>query len=291
MIRVLIVDDHAVVRAGLRRLLDAEEDIETVGEAPNADRAVFEALDAHPDVVLMDLVMPEKGASRACPLFSRRCRRPGCSFSPCRTIPAASAQPSRRARAGTSSRKPPTPRSSPRSARSRQASGTSIRRSARSSWQRSPRIAGAPSRIRCPSASGDPPAPRIRPHEPGDREAAVHLRSHGGDAPSAHHAEARPLEPCRARPLRARRGPARVGLTRRAAVAAPLSSPREVGAFAIRDLRLPDHPVTGCVDGARCAAASASRPKTANARITSPMPVKSSATPTTMPNTASRSAM
>ena len=45
MIRVLIVDDHAVVRSGLRRLLDAEADIETVGEAPNADRAVFEAIE------------------------------------------------------------------------------------------------------------------------------------------------------------------------------------------------------------------------------------------------------
>ena len=67
MIRVLIVDDHAVVRAGLRRLLDAEEDIETVGEAPNADRAVFEALDGHPDVVLMDLVMPEKGGIEGMP--------------------------------------------------------------------------------------------------------------------------------------------------------------------------------------------------------------------------------
>ena len=67
MIRVLIVDDHAVVRAGLRRLLDAEEDIETVGEAPNADRAVFEGLDAHPDVVLMDLVMPEKGGIEGMP--------------------------------------------------------------------------------------------------------------------------------------------------------------------------------------------------------------------------------
>jgi two-component system, NarL family, response regulator NreC len=59
-IRVLVVDDHAVVRAGLRRVLDAEEDIETVGEAANVDRAVFEALEAHPDVVLMDVVMPGK---------------------------------------------------------------------------------------------------------------------------------------------------------------------------------------------------------------------------------------
>jgi two-component system, NarL family, response regulator NreC len=59
-IRVLVVDDHAVVRAGLRRVLDAEADIETVGEAPNVDRAVFEALEAQPDVVLMDVVMPGK---------------------------------------------------------------------------------------------------------------------------------------------------------------------------------------------------------------------------------------
>ncbi len=59
-IRVLVVDDHAVVRAGLRRVLDAEPDIETVGEAPNAERAVFEALETKPDVVLMDVVMPDK---------------------------------------------------------------------------------------------------------------------------------------------------------------------------------------------------------------------------------------
>ncbi len=59
-IRVLVVDDHAVVRAGLRRVLDAEEDIETVGEAATAERAVFEALEAKPDVVLMDVVMPGK---------------------------------------------------------------------------------------------------------------------------------------------------------------------------------------------------------------------------------------
>ena len=60
-IRVLVVDDHAVVRSGLRRLLDAEPDIETVGEAPTAERAVFEAIEQRPDVVLLDLVMPGKG--------------------------------------------------------------------------------------------------------------------------------------------------------------------------------------------------------------------------------------
>ena len=59
-IRVLVVDDHAVVRAGLRRILDAEDDVETVGEAPDGERAVFEAMQLQPDVVLMDVVMPGK---------------------------------------------------------------------------------------------------------------------------------------------------------------------------------------------------------------------------------------
>jgi len=67
MIRVLVVDDHAVVRSGLRRLLDAEPDIETVGEAPNADRAVFEAMEQRPDVVLMDVVMPGTGGIEGTP--------------------------------------------------------------------------------------------------------------------------------------------------------------------------------------------------------------------------------
>jgi two-component system, NarL family, response regulator NreC len=57
-IRVLIVDDHAVVRSGLRRVLDAESDIETVGEAATAERAVFEAIENKPDVVLLDVMMP-----------------------------------------------------------------------------------------------------------------------------------------------------------------------------------------------------------------------------------------
>jgi two-component system, NarL family, response regulator NreC len=66
-IRVLVVDDHAVVRAGLRRVLDAEADIETVGEAANADRAVFEAMEHKPDVVLMDVMMPGKSGIEGMP--------------------------------------------------------------------------------------------------------------------------------------------------------------------------------------------------------------------------------
>ena len=66
-IRVLVVDDHAVVRSGLRRVLDAEDDIETVGEAPSAERAVFEALEQRPDVVLMDVVMPGKSGIEGMP--------------------------------------------------------------------------------------------------------------------------------------------------------------------------------------------------------------------------------
>jgi two-component system, NarL family, response regulator NreC len=59
-VRVLIVDDHAVVRAGLRLLLDAEEDLEPVGEAGSARDAVFQNRSLKPDVILLDVVMPDQ---------------------------------------------------------------------------------------------------------------------------------------------------------------------------------------------------------------------------------------
>jgi two-component system, NarL family, response regulator LiaR len=57
-IRVLLADDHAIVRKGLRALLVTEPDLEVVAEAENGEQAVAEARRLCPDVVLMDLVMP-----------------------------------------------------------------------------------------------------------------------------------------------------------------------------------------------------------------------------------------
>ena len=59
MIRVVLADDQALVRAGFRMLLDAETDIEVVGEAANGAEAVEIAASTRPDVVLMDIRMPE----------------------------------------------------------------------------------------------------------------------------------------------------------------------------------------------------------------------------------------
>jgi len=67
-IRVLIVDDHAVVRSGLHLLLDAEDDIEVVGEAGDVRTAVFEARERKPNVILMDVVMPEQSGIEGVPL-------------------------------------------------------------------------------------------------------------------------------------------------------------------------------------------------------------------------------
>ena len=58
-IRVLIVDDHAIVRKGIRALLVTEPDIQVIGEASDGAEAIALAQALHPDVILMDLVMPK----------------------------------------------------------------------------------------------------------------------------------------------------------------------------------------------------------------------------------------
>ena len=57
-VRVLLVDDHQLVRAGLAGLVDAAHDLEVCGQAANGEEAVARAVETRPDVVLMDLSMP-----------------------------------------------------------------------------------------------------------------------------------------------------------------------------------------------------------------------------------------
>jgi two-component system response regulator NreC len=67
VIRVLLVDDHVVVRSGLRLLLEREGDIDCAGEASNAEQAVREARELQPDVVLLDVTMPGQSGIDALP--------------------------------------------------------------------------------------------------------------------------------------------------------------------------------------------------------------------------------
>jgi two-component system, NarL family, response regulator NreC len=67
VIRAVVVDDHAVVRSGIKLLLDREDDIEVVGEAGNAKDAIFRARALKPDVILLDVVMPGQSGIEVLP--------------------------------------------------------------------------------------------------------------------------------------------------------------------------------------------------------------------------------
>jgi two-component system, NarL family, response regulator NreC len=74
-IRVLVCDDHALVRSGLRRLLESEQGFDVVGEAADAEQAVDRVAELQPDVLLLDVVMPGRSGIEA--LADLRAASPG----------------------------------------------------------------------------------------------------------------------------------------------------------------------------------------------------------------------
>jgi DNA-binding NarL/FixJ family response regulator len=72
MIGVVIVDDHAILRAGIRSRLQPEPDIEVVGEAATAEQAIERCAALAPDVVLLDLLLPRRAGCEAIPELLRR---------------------------------------------------------------------------------------------------------------------------------------------------------------------------------------------------------------------------
>jgi DNA-binding NarL/FixJ family response regulator len=74
VVRVLVVDDHVLIRAGLAALIRAAPGLEVVGEAANGDEAVAMAADTRPDVILMDIQMPELGGIAATRRILERAR-------------------------------------------------------------------------------------------------------------------------------------------------------------------------------------------------------------------------
>ncbi|MHB1390050.1 MAG: response regulator [Thermoleophilia bacterium] len=72
MIRVLLADDHAILRSGLVRLLGEQSDIEVVGEAENGREAVQKVQELHPDIVLMDIGMPVMNGMEATKQIKKR---------------------------------------------------------------------------------------------------------------------------------------------------------------------------------------------------------------------------
>ena len=82
-ITLLLVDDHDIVRAGLKSFLEAQSGFQVVGEARNGSEALEHALETQPAIVLMDISMPGMDGLQATRLLKDPCPLPRCSLLPC----------------------------------------------------------------------------------------------------------------------------------------------------------------------------------------------------------------
>lgn len=72
-VRILLVDDHTLVRSGLRLLLEKESDIDVIGEAESAEDAISQAADICPDIILMDISLPDMDGVEATSQICQQC--------------------------------------------------------------------------------------------------------------------------------------------------------------------------------------------------------------------------
>ena len=233
-IRVLIVDDHAVVRSGLRKVLESEPDIEVVGEAGDAQNAVFQTRETKPDVILMDVVMPGKTGIEAIPEVLHDAPEAKVLILSMQDDPHYVREAFAAGAAGYVLK---------------EAVDTDVvaairdvaagRRYVHPALGARMLVADAEERKRAEEdpalrpRARRPSPPRSWAHEPRDRKPALHLGAHSRNPPGAHHAEAAPAEPCGARPLRARSGPAR-GRRRLRLAGGKGEGGREVGSWCLR---------------------------------------------------------
>lgn len=72
MIRLMLVDDHAILRDGLRNIISVEEDIEVVGEAESGDDAIKKVESCRPDIILLDINMPQKNGVEVTSILKKK---------------------------------------------------------------------------------------------------------------------------------------------------------------------------------------------------------------------------
>ena len=202
-IRIVLADDHGVVRAGLRLLLDDDPDFEVVAEAADVDGALRAVLGHKPDVLVLDLNMPgEQSSLEALPGVAERSPDTKTVILTMQEDP----EYARRAlRAGALGYvlKEAADAELVEAVRRAAAGGTYLNPALGARLATTPEHAGRPAGQPVRARGRGPAADRARPHERRDRRAAVPLGPDRRDPPRAHPAEARPVDSRRARALRA----------------------------------------------------------------------------------------